>query len=571
MKKRIVVFCTLLTMAALAIAGVISSFAVEQRYLKEVRIFLLGSMDASMSSPMAESAYDAAARDKAEKIGNGVRITVIAADGRVLGDSEAEAASMPNHLDRSEVKAAIKSGVGENIRYSDTVRKTLIYVAKKYDAGVIVRFSMPLENEQIFMRDILPSVIIAGIIALIVALAAVNLLMRQILKPFYNLQSVFDNILKGKPAALPPPDYAELSPIVEQLNRMADRFNDYIASIRAQTEKIDNIIRHMQEGLVMLDGSAQVLLSNEAARNFLHIESDMNGKNFFHLVRQKKILDAVKQTIEEKKPTVLEIRPKHGKNEVVRILLSPVQKSPGAIMLLSDITEIMRAENMRREFTANVSHELKTPLTTIRGFAELIAEGMVQDKETLNKYAMLIKIESERLITLINDILRLSELEETAIPVHLEKVNLLECAKDVAELLRDNAQKRNVLLNVWGENACILAMQDSMKELVLNLADNAIKYNLENGRVDIHITKRGQKAVITVEDTGIGIPMEHQDRIFERFYRVDKGRSKKTGGTGLGLSIVKHITELYKGEIRLTSEVGKGSCFEISFMLYNQS
>ncbi len=566
MKKRIVVFCTLLTLAALAIAGVISSVAVGQRYLKEVRTFLRGTMDVFVSYPVSAGAYGAAAREKAEMIGNDVRITLIAQDGSVLGDSEADPASMPNHLDRPEVKAAQKTGAGEDIRYSDTVKKALIYVAKKYDNGMIARFAMPLENEQIFMRDILPSMIIAGVVALIAALIAVHLLMKQILRPFYHLQSVFDNILKGKTAALPPPAYAELAPVVEGLNRMAERLNGHIAAIKQQSDKIDNIIRHMQEGLVLLDDRAQVLLSNASARWLLQIESELNGMNFYHLVRHhKEVLDAVRQTIAQKKPAVLDLKHRTGKNGVVRVFLSPVQKGPGAIMLLSDITDIRRAENMRREFTANVSHELKTPLTTIRGFAELISEGMVNDGETVNQYAMLIKIESERLITLINDILRISELEETAIPACLEKVDLLECAKDVAELLRDAAKKRGVTLKLEGKSACILAAKDRVKELILNLADNAIKYNHEGGSVRIEIFDRHPKAGVVVEDTGIGIPKAHQERIFERFYRVDKGRSKKTGGTGLGLAIVKHIAELYNGEIRLKSEPDKGTRFEITF------
>lgn len=563
MRKRIIIFCTLLTIAALVISGILSILAVQQRYLKEVRAYLRGALDLTLSYPLYENDLNAQAREKAAAFGNHLRITFIGADGKVLGDSEGDTANMPSHLDRAEVKEALENGSGEEIRYSDTLKKDMLYVAGKRD-HVVIRFAMPLENEQIFLSGVLPSVVIAGILALFVAVIAVNLLMKQILKPFYAFQTAFGKILKGDVIGKPKTDFAELTPVVQGLNEITGRLKDHIQSLRQQTEKIDNIIRHMQEGLVLLDEHAQVLLSNDSARMLLNVESDLNAKNFLHLIRNKEILKAVTQAIAEKKPSVLDLKRPHDTRDL-RIFLSPVQNGGGAIMLLSDITEIKSAENMRSEFTANVSHELKTPLTTIKGFAELMAEGMVHDPAAVSKYATLIKIEAERLINLINDILRLSELEETQIPVSLETVDLFDTAKDAVELLQAEAQKRGVTVNVQGEHVKIQAARDSIKELILNLADNAVKYNKEHGDVYIEIRRINHYAAVIVEDTGIGIPKEHQERIFERFYRVDKGRSKKTGGTGLGLSIVKHIAGLYHAEIKMKSEPQKGTRFEILF------
>lgn len=563
MRKRIIIFCTLLTIAALVISGILSMLAVQQRYLKEARAYLQGALDLTLSYAPDESDFKTLAREKAAAFGNHVRITLIGVDGKVLGDSEGDTANMPNHLDRAEVKEALANGTGEEIRYSDTLKKDMLYIAEKHN-NVVIRFAMPLENEQIFLSSVLPSVLIAGVLALFVAVIAVNLLMKQILKPFYAFQAAFNKILKGDLIDRPKTGFAELTPVVEGMNNITERLNHYIQSLRQQTEKIDNIIRHMQEGLVLLDEHAQVLLSNVSARKLLNIESDLDTKNFPHLVRNKEILIAVTRAITEKKPSVLDLKKPHD-TRYLRIFISPVQNGGGAIMLLSDISEIKRAENMRSEFTANVSHELKTPLTTIKGFAELIAEGMVRDPAAASKYAALIKIEAERLINLINDILRISELEETQIPVNLEAVDLYDAAKGIEELLQTETQKRGVTVNVQGEHVIIRAARDSIKELILNIVDNAVKYNKKNGDVRIEIRRFNNFAAIIVEDTGIGIPKEHQERIFERFYRVDKGRSKKTGGTGLGLSIVKHIAGLYHAEIKLKSEPQKGTRFEILF------
>lgn len=251
--------------------------------------------------------------------------------------------------------------------------------------------------------------------------------------------------------------------------------------------------------------------------------------------------------------------------QILRIFMSPVRGGDGAILFLSDITEMRKAENVRREFTANVSHELKTPLTTIKGFAELLSEDMVKDGADRRRYAMLIRLEAERLIHLINDILRISELEETSIPTNPERVDLFASAGEVVELMGEEAQKRGIDLQLSGTPQAVEADGDSIKQLILNLVDNAVKYNREQGNVRVWVGERDKKACLEVQDTGIGIPEQHLDRIFERFYRVDKGRSKKTGGTGLGLSIVKHIAQLYGGEVRIFSEVGKGSRFEVLF------
>jgi two-component system phosphate regulon sensor histidine kinase PhoR len=563
MKKRIILFCTALTFAALAISGVIALLAVQQRYLKEARSFLNGSMEALMADSSGGD-YNAFAQKKAAELQNGVRITFIDTSGKVLGDSEADYREMPNHAGRAEVAEALQTGTGEEVRHSDTVGMDMLYVAKKY-GNVIARFAIPLKNEQIFTMDILPSIIVAIILALIAAVVAVNLLTKRILSPFYELKKVLAEVLGGKRTKIPESEYAELAPVVDGLNEMAGRIDSYVKSIKQQTEKIDNIIRYMQEGMILLDEDMHVLLSNDSARTLFGLESELNGKSFLHLVRNKDVISSLHTAVNEQKPVALDIKKKLPDMRSLRILISPVQKGAGAILLVSDITEITRAENVRREFTANVSHELKTPLTTIKGFAELMSEGMVRDEKAINKYAKLILFEVERLINLINDILRISELEETAIPVSLEEVDLKEVAEDVAALMSEEANKRGIRMSLKGENVKISAVRDGIKQLVLNLVDNAIKYNRENGSVEITTGIKGGKACIAVEDTGIGIPKEHQQRIFERFYRVDKARSKKTGGTGLGLSIVKHITELYKGAIKLESEIDEGTKFTILF------
>jgi two-component system phosphate regulon sensor histidine kinase PhoR len=564
MKKRLIFFYMAMTLAALAIAAIITLSAVQQRYLKETRTFLVGNMELVMSYP-EDGSYDELAKEKAQALGNDTRITFLNLEGTVLGDSQADYRTMDNHLERTEVQEALAGGVGSEVRRSDTLERDMLYVAKVYEGDIIARFAAPLSNEQIFMMDILPSVVFAGVVALVSALLLIEPFLKRILRPFYRLEVLLTKVMDGGALDMPAPAYPELKPVVDRLSDVAERINEYVASIRQQSEKIDSIVRHMQEGLIMLDGEKRVLLSNDAAKRLLDIDSDLNGQSFLQIVRNREIASGLSRTMQHNEPVVLEASMRFDRPQILRIFMSPVRGGDGAILFLSDITEMRKAENVRREFTANVSHELKTPLTTIMGFAELLSEDMVKDGADRRRYAMLIRLEAERLIHLINDILRISELEETSIPTNPERVDLFASAGEVVELMGEEAQKRGIDLQLSGTPQAVEADGDSIKQLILNLVDNAVKYNREQGNVRVWVGERDKKACLEVQDTGIGIPEQHLDRIFERFYRVDKGRSKKTGGTGLGLSIVKHIAQLYGGEVRIFSEVGKGSRFEVLF------
>ncbi|MGI6168093.1 MAG: sensor histidine kinase [Christensenellales bacterium] len=568
MKKRMIFFIMSMMLVGLVIAAVITLSAVQQRFLEESRTHLERNMDLVMSSLPAQGSYDGLAKQKAEVLGNDTQITILSQEGGVLGDSQVDNQTAEEHLERKEVREALAGSLGWEVRYSDTLGSDRLYVAKVYENGVIARLSAPFSYKPIFTMDILPSAVFAGIVVLVIGLLLTKPLLKHMLRPFYRLEVLLTKVIDGVALDIPEPVYPELKPVVDRLNDVADHISSYIRSIRRQTDKIDSIVQHMQEGLIMLDGEYRVLLSNDAAKKLLNIDSDLNGQNFLQLMRNREIADGLSRTMQENEPVVLEASMRFDRPDMLRIFISPVWDRDGAILFLSDITEMKRAENVRREFTANVSHELKTPLTTIKGFAELLSENMVGDEQDRKKYAILIRLEAERLIHLINDILRISELEETSIATHPTAVDLYASAREVLELMEEQAQKRGISLRLVGQPLFVEADWDSIKQLILNLVDNAIKYNREQGEVVVSVEEQGGHACLAIEDTGIGIPEQYHDRIFERFYRVDKGRSKKTGGTGLGLSIVKHITQFYGGEIRLSDRAGGGSRFEIWFPLY---
>ncbi|MGI6161024.1 MAG: ATP-binding protein [Christensenellales bacterium] len=564
MKKRLLLFNMLLITAALIIYSAITLLSVEERYLREARSYMNGMIDIVMSYDIAPEDYDNVAKEKAAAFGNGVRITIIDSEGNVLGDSEVDYRTMPSHLYREEVQEALVDGYGDEIRTSNTTGKRMLYMTKQYDGGIIARFSMPLDNSRMFLIDTLKAAITAAVLAIIGSLAAASFVTSRVLKPFWSLKRLMPQVLGGEVSNIPEPAYDELKPVVKGLNDMAARVEEYVNSLKQQTEKINNIIRYMQEGIIMLDGEAKVLLSNDAARTLLSIEGDLIGKDITHIARHKDIITAAKKAVSGGEASVVDYRNRMT-GAYLRIFISPVQKSPGAIMFLSDVTLIIESDNMRREFTANVSHELKTPLTTIKGFAELLSEGMVQDAQTRERYIMLIRLEADRLLNLINDLMRISQLEENAVPGLLESVDLMEVAQSSLKSAEKEARRRGITLAVSGHSAKVRASRAIIKQLLTNLIDNAVKYNREGGIVSVIISKGDGRASIAVEDTGIGIAKEDIPRIFERFYRVDKGRSKKTGGTGLGLSIVKHIAGLYGGEVSVESRQGKGTKFLVVF------
>lgn len=483
------------------------------------------------------------------------RVTLISPDGTVLFDSEANQDTMQNHLDRPEVQDALKYGKGQVARLSDTIGKQTVYYASKMSDGNILRVANTTDSVYSSMLGCLPWMIAVGVAAFLVALALARWQTKKIIIPVNNID------LKN------PEDsdvYDELTPLLTRISKQHQQIKEQMQMLRDKQEELTAITENMQEGLVVLDKDSAILSINASARALFQVTNEeCFGKHILNLNRSDDFQKAIARAqYGEAQEEVLELDAKY-----YQLFANPVfenEKVKGVVLLILDITERWQAEKMRQEFSANVSHELKTPLTSISGYAELMKNGLVRPEDIVDFSGRIYK-EASRLITLVEDIIELSRLDEGEKGLTLERMDLTALCKGVAARLEDQAKKNKVLITVSGDEADIIAAPHLIEEMVYNLYDNAIKYNRPEGRVDVSVTQMDTHVVLTVSDNGIGIPKEDHQRIFERFYRVDKSHSKETGGTGLGLSIVKHIAEQHHAKLQLQSESGEGTTIRVFF------
>ncbi len=475
------------------------------------------------------------------------RVTLLDGDGTVLYDSYMEADTLPSHAGRPEIQAAAREGIGENVRRSETLHREAYYYALKLSDGNILRLAKTSQNLYSMFLGVFPAIV--GILFVIFLLVVVvgRQLVRKIVAPLNRL-----NLAEGEIKI-----YDELSPLVRTIIHQREQIREQMLDLESRANTIKTITGEMNEGLILLDSKGLILSLNHSACKFLHAEDGAyDGKSIFALTRDVEMTRGVKKALcGESSGFTAE-----QDGRAVDVFINPVMQDgtlTGVLALFLDVTEKAGAEKLRREFSANVSHELKTPLTTILGLSEMIESGMAKP-EDVRGFSGKIREEVTRLINLIDDIISLSKLDEKG-EKHREVFTLHTVAQEAAEGLQDAARMKGVTVNLSGGDFTVHANRGMLFELFYNLVDNAIKYNQEGGRVDMSIVREGNSAVIEVSDTGIGIPEEHIERIFERFYRVDRSRSKKTGGTGLGLSIVKHIAMHHNGSARIESKEGAGT------------
>lgn len=481
------------------------------------------------------------------------RITWVRADGTVVYDTQVDAETMENHAQRQEIQQALAAGEGESSRYSSTLLQKTVYYAQRLPDGTVLRLSAVRVTAGVLVLNMLQPILLVLAAALILSGVLAGRLARRITEPLNRLD--LEHPLEND-------TYEELAPLLRRMEHQRRQIDRQMGELRQRSEEFDQITGSMNEGLVLLDEAGAILSINPAARRLLDADGDCVGQDFLTVDRDVTMSDALRQAAEQGHS---EFRGERNGREyqfdVTRIQTEG--RTAGTVLLVFDVTERAFAERNRREFTANVSHELKTPLQGIIGSAELLENGMVK-REDVPRFVGHIRAEAQRLVTLIGDIIRLSQLDEGE-PMPTEPVELLAVAREVAENLRSAAETRNVTVEVTGTPATVSGVRRLLYEIVLNLCDNAIKYNTEGGRVEVEVAQDGGTAAVTVRDTGIGIPPEHQSRVFERFYRVDKSHSKASGGTGLGLSIVKHSVQYHHGVIQLKSEVGKGTEIRVTF------
>ncbi len=484
------------------------------------------------------------------------RITLITSSGKVLFDNKAIADKMENHLSRKEVKEALDSGEGYAVRRSETLGSKSCYYALKLKNGNILRISDDSLTVWTVLINLLPAICAIAIMTLVLSSVLAAVISKKILKPLNSID-------------LENPDaqnvYDELIPFINKINMQNRKIDRQIARLTRSRREFDIITENMSEGLVLTDIKGNILTHNKGIEKFFGVGEDINGKNILTLNRSEVFREIFSDITEKRRgEDILSLNGRY-----YDMTANPVYDEDGtpcgAVILAVDITEKEKREKLRREFTANVSHELKTPLTSISGISDMLMNGIVAP-EDIKGFAGDINKESARLITLVNDIIKLSELDEGAYSTETdEKVDLLKTAAVVKERLEAIAAKKNVKIAVTGEDTEITGGESLVFEMLYNLCDNAVKYNKENGNVTVSVGTSEGAPFVTVKDTGIGIPPEYTDRIFERFFRVDKSRSKESGGTGLGLSIVKHIAMSLGADIRVESTVGKGTEITVTF------
>ena len=481
------------------------------------------------------------------------RITYIGQDGTVLFDNEADPATMENHLGREEVVAAKQSGTGTAIRESYTMSEMTVYCARVIGYDCIVRVAGTMDTVAARIAGMWWEVLLVVIIAAMVSLGVAAIVARVVVKPINSIDLKNPDIGES---------YSEIAPLLHRISEQNHEIDQQIAELTRSRKEFSLITENMSEGFIIIDSRTEVLSYNTAALKILGSDFTGSSRSVLVLNRSEAFRSAVEDALAGKRSeTDLTLSEK-----IYQVIATPAftgSSVTGAVMIILDITEKEAREELCREFTSNVSHELKTPLTTIYGISDMLVGGIVKP-EDIPGFAKNIRDEAGRMITLIQDILKLSQLDENTFSDQRERVDLYELAQSAAERLRPQADEKHVTISVTGERSEFTGIATVLEEMIYNLLDNAVKYNKQGGRADVDVSSSGDDIVVTVSDTGIGVPADSIDRIFERFYRADKSHSRKIGGTGLGLSIVKHGVSLHGGSITVKSSEGSGTTFTMA-------
>ena len=482
------------------------------------------------------------------------RVTWIDTDGSVLYDSVSEPEKMENHAEREEIKQAFTKGTGESSRYSSAMMERFFYCAERLSDGTVLRLSIAQSTQlSLLMGMFQPICIVAGV-AIVLSFILASRLSKKVVKPLneLNLEDPLNN--EG---------FDELSPLFRRLKSQQRQIRSQSEELQKRQAEFETVTENMTEGIVLLNSKGTVLSINHAAARLLGAENTSVGQDILEINRSLKMQELLRESGKGKHAEkIMELGGRR-----YQVHASPVVSEgevPGTVLLMLDVTEKEQAEQIRREFTANVSHELKTPLHTISGCAELLANGMVKP-EDIPTFSTQIYTEAQRMICLVEDIIKLSHLDEGADAMKWEEVDLYQMAENVTESLSAESENAGVRIMLEGESTKLNGIPQLLQSIIYNLCDNAIKYNHKGGTVIVTVKQQEQTALLCVQDTGIGIPAEDQNRIFERFYRVDKSHSKEIGGTGLGLSIVKHAVKLHNAVLELDSVVGKGTTVTVKF------
>jgi two-component system phosphate regulon sensor histidine kinase PhoR len=499
---------------------------------------------------------------------SGIRVTLIGADGVVVADSSVEperVRAMENHLDRPEVRAALARGRGMNVRESATTGHPYVYVARTLSGPqgrpFVLRLAEPLEQLSALRGRLAAAMLLAALAAGIAILFTSLWLDRQLFEPLSRLIAGAQDLAIGRAARVEVPDEDELAALALALNRLAATAEEQFQAVSQERDHLSEILASMSEGVLVVGPDGRALMLNPAFYRLFDLAGDFTGRPVLEIVRQPALARLVEDTLRLGEPQGAQIEVAAPDRRTLMLASAALSRGErGAVVAVRDTTELTRVADMRRDFVANVSHELKTPLAAIRGYAETLRDGALDEPPTARRFTDRILSQCRRLQELLDDLLTLSRMEGVAPPHEREPVDLHAVIRHSVDLLAPAARDKRVEVEVEEEPVPLISGDaDGMERLLLNLLDNAIKYNRPEGKVTIRLSQRGGEAVLEVSDTGIGIPSESIPRIFERFYRVDKGRAREEGGTGLGLAIVKHVAQAHGGQVEVESRAGHGS------------
>lgn len=482
-----------------------------------------------------------------------VRITWVDNQGKVLYDNESDAQFMDNHANREEIKEALKDGYGESVRYSKTLTTQSLYSAQRLDNGTVIRLSVTRHSILVLLFRMFQPLFLILVLAFLLSLWLSHSIAKSIVLPLNRLD--LDHPLENDA-------YEEISPLLRRIARHQKEVTEREVLLEQRQSEFDTIISKIKEGMILLDNNCRIISINQAAQDILQTDQTCLGKDMLQILRNLSLNNWLEKGLQGRKQEgILQLDDAHYK-----VMVRPIQsedKVTGLAILFFDVTDQLQAEQLRREFTANVSHELKTPLHLISGYSEMLASDVVAQKD-VPQFAEKIHSESQRMIQLVEDIIKLSHLDESE-ELAMEPVNLYQISEEVLDSLSAKANERHINLHLLGEPAYITGNHALIHSLIYNLCDNAIIYNRDKGDVTVNVTSNKDNIVLTVQDTGVGIAKDEQERIFERFYRVDKSRSKKLSGTGLGLSIVKHAVNQHHADIKVESQLGLGTKMTVTF------
>lgn len=581
MQKKIYVYFVIVLLISLGISGLITAHMVGNMYNKDVEDKLLAEADI-----IREQLADYISTNNLTGMqvmlnrinkDTNTRITVIDTSGKVLAETNYDLVLMGNHLQRPEVQQALAGQVGKQRRFSTTMQVNFLYIAEPVYQNSkitsIVRLATPLKELDGISRSISLSTLLALVPGLILALLLAYRFASNITRPIKEIKNAATEITQGRlDTEISIISNDEIGQLAKAIDFMAASMKDKINSIKDENTKMEAILSSVMNGIIAVDSEKHILFINPVAQKMMGIhEQNITGKHLLQVIRNNKLDNLIRSILEEQNVTDTELVLTYPEERICKVYTNPIKYTDsnriiGIIIIIQDVTEIRKLEKLRSEFVANVSHELKTPLTSIKGFVETLKAGAIEDTEAAERFLNIIEDEADRLNRLITDILSLSELENKRLKANVEEIDVFSAIKEVVSMLQNQADKKGITLlySLEEDIQRLSGDRDRFKQMLINLIDNAVKYTPDEGDIEIIAYNEGQNVVISIKDNGIGIPKEYIHRLFERFYTVDKARSKKLGGTGLGLAIVKHIVMQLDGKIEVQSEVGKGTEFTVT-------